>query len=233
MRHADDFAKRGIYADQIPDLVMTAVERGRIVGYQGKGMGRPIYDLTIFAAEIGLGWGAAAPSPALGLSSNGRMSLRSQWGAVRDLKFGGVVSRTTLPHGFSSTDEFAQFGHDIRIGLNRLGYHDAEPILQGSAVTGQSFRTGQLFDVGRVSDFDVALAEPSLLAKAQGAGIGLRSDGTRTGPLSARDLRLLGLRDLSNQLSQQAGRDVNFMIYSNAAVAMQQAPSIVLPAVRR
>lgn len=45
MRHADDFAKRGIYADQIPDLVMTAVERGRIVGYQGKGMGRPIYEV--------------------------------------------------------------------------------------------------------------------------------------------------------------------------------------------
>jgi hypothetical protein len=45
MRHADDFAKRGVHADQIPDLVMTAVERGNVVGYQGRGTGRPIYDV--------------------------------------------------------------------------------------------------------------------------------------------------------------------------------------------
>lgn len=43
------------------------------------------------------------------------------------------------------------------------GYGDVEPIFQGSSVTGQSFKAGQAFDAGRVSDFDVALASPELL----------------------------------------------------------------------
>jgi filamentous hemagglutinin len=99
--------------------------------------------------------------------------------------------------------------------LARAGYGNVEPILQGSAVTGKSFKTGQEFDIGRVSDFDIALASPELLQRAQSLGIGLRSGGTRTGPLSARDLQALGLKDLSSKLSGQAGREVNFMIYDS------------------
>ncbi|PQO97102.1 hypothetical protein C5612_29440 [Pseudomonas frederiksbergensis] len=111
----------------------------------------------------------------------------------------------------------------------RAGYGDVEPILQGSSVTGQSFKTGQAFDVGRVSDFDVALASPELLQRAQALGIGVRSGGTRTGPLSARDLKALGLQDLASKLSSQAGREVNFMIYDSSAAATSRAPSVVLP----
>jgi hypothetical protein len=44
--HADDFARRGISQDQIPDAVMTAVTEGKIVGYQGRSTGRPIYEFT-------------------------------------------------------------------------------------------------------------------------------------------------------------------------------------------
>jgi hypothetical protein len=48
--HADDFARRGVPQDQIPDLVMTAVTEGKIVGSQGKGRasggGRAIYEVT-------------------------------------------------------------------------------------------------------------------------------------------------------------------------------------------
>ncbi|MES2349853.1 MAG: hypothetical protein V4641_20005, partial [Pseudomonadota bacterium] len=141
----------------------------------------------------------------------------------------GPGANTVVPHGFGSLDEFTQFGTDMRVGLDRAGYGNAEPLLQGSAVTGKSFKTGQPFDLGRVSDFDVALADPSLLAKAEELGIGLRSSGTRTGPLTARDLRALGLRDLSNQMGQQTGRDVNFMIYNKPATAAQRAPSVILP----
>lgn len=101
--------------------------------------------------------------------------------------------------------------------------------MQGSAVTGQSFKTGQAFDVGRVSDFDVALASPELLQRAQSLGIGLRSGGMRTGPLSARDLNALGLKDLANRLSAQSGREVNFMIYKTSEAAMSRAPSMVIP----
>ncbi|MFL8014166.1 hypothetical protein [Xanthomonas vasicola] len=109
------------------------------------------------------------------------------------------------------------------------GYGNAEPILQGSAVTGKSFSTGKDFDDGRVSDFDIALASPELLQRAQDLGIGLRGAGTRTGPLSGRDLKALGLKDLAAKLSQQSGREVNFMIYSSPTNAKNRAPSIELP----
>ena len=32
--------------EQIPDYVMNALENGKIVGYQGRGTGRPIYEFT-------------------------------------------------------------------------------------------------------------------------------------------------------------------------------------------
>lgn len=80
-----------------------------------------------------------------------------------------------------------------------------------------------------MSDFDIALAGSELLQRARSLGIGLRSGGTRTGPLSSRDLQALGLKDLSSKLSAQAGRDVNFMIYDSAATASSHAPSVSLP----
>ena len=45
--HADDFAKIGVSESQIPDVVMDAVSKGKIIGYQGKGTGRPIYEVLI------------------------------------------------------------------------------------------------------------------------------------------------------------------------------------------
>ena len=44
--HADDFLNKGITQEQIPDYVMNALENGKIVGYQGRGTGRPIYEFT-------------------------------------------------------------------------------------------------------------------------------------------------------------------------------------------
>ncbi|WP_460410535.1 MULTISPECIES: Hint domain-containing protein [unclassified Pseudomonas] len=143
--------------------------------------------------------------------------------------FAGGAKGAVIPKGFSSADDFVRFGTNTRDGLARAGYENVEPILQGSAVTGKSFKTGEAFDVGRVSDFDVALASPELLQRAQSLGIGLRSGGTRTGPLSARDLQALGLKDLSSKMSAQAGREVNFMIYDSAVTAASRAPSAVLP----
>ena len=102
-------------------------------------------------------------------------------------------------------------------------------IFQGSSVTGQSFRTGVAFDVGRVSDFDIALASPQLLDRASTLGIGLRSGGTRTGHLTASQLESLGLDDLATDLRTSAGRPVNFMIFDSAAGATARSPSIVVP----
>jgi hypothetical protein len=38
--HGDDFASMGVSQKQIPGVVMQAVTRGKIVGYQGAGAGR-------------------------------------------------------------------------------------------------------------------------------------------------------------------------------------------------
>ncbi|MCP1479048.1 filamentous hemagglutinin [Pseudomonas chlororaphis] len=141
----------------------------------------------------------------------------------------GGGAKGTVPSGFANVKEFSNFGASIRDGLSKAGYGNVEPILQGSAITGKSYRTGQAFDVGRTSDFDIALASSELLKKAESLGVGLRSGGARTGPLSTRDLKILGLNDLASQLSKQAGRDVNFMIYGSTSTAISRAPSIILP----
>jgi filamentous hemagglutinin len=45
--HANDFANIGVPESQIPNVVMQAVTEGNVVGYQGAGAGRPIYQITI------------------------------------------------------------------------------------------------------------------------------------------------------------------------------------------
>ena len=96
-------------------------------------------------------------------------------------------------------------------------------------MTGRSFHTGAAFDVGRLSDFDIALSSPQLLSRADALGIGLRSGGSRTGPLTAAQMQRLGLGDLATSLSSSAGRPVNFMIFDSVAGATGRGPSIVVP----
>ena len=42
--HSKDFQNKGIAQEQIPDYIMAALKNGKIIGYQGKGTGRPIYE---------------------------------------------------------------------------------------------------------------------------------------------------------------------------------------------
>ncbi|OUI77764.1 hypothetical protein HK18_02865 [Commensalibacter intestini] len=44
--HAQEFADKGVSEAEIPDLIMETL-KGKPVGYQGKGTGRPIYEITI------------------------------------------------------------------------------------------------------------------------------------------------------------------------------------------
>jgi len=44
--HAGEFASAGIPKDKIPDFLQRAIQDGEIVGYQGKGTGRPIYEVV-------------------------------------------------------------------------------------------------------------------------------------------------------------------------------------------
>jgi len=60
--HGNDFANHGINELEIPNYVMTAVTEGRIVGYQGRGVGRAIYEFN---------YGGEIRRVAITLSSNG------------------------------------------------------------------------------------------------------------------------------------------------------------------
>lgn len=120
-----------------------------------------------------------------------------------------------------------RFGTDVRDGLVRTVCEDIEPAL--SIVAGKAFEAGEAFGVARMSDFDIALAGQAILQRAQSIETGLMSGGTRTGPLSAKDLQFLGLKDLSSKMNAQAGCEVIFNICDSVATAASRAPSAVLP----
>ncbi|WP_275385406.1 RHS repeat-associated core domain-containing protein [Xenorhabdus bovienii] len=134
-----------------------------------------------------------------------------------------------LPKGFRNVDDFNQFGLDMKNGLSFAGYSNTTPIIQGSAVTGVKYTTGVPFDVGRQSDFDIALAGEDIISAAIAKKIETRNGGIRTGPLRELDLRKLGLDALANDMSIKYGREVNFMIYKSVDAAINRAPSVVLP----
>jgi RHS repeat-associated protein len=134
-----------------------------------------------------------------------------------------------VPLGFTSVEEFASFGADLRAGLINAGYHDVTPIFQGSSVTGVRYRSGAAFDAGRRSDYDIALASPSLLQRAREVGIGLRSKGIRTGPLRLEELEDLGLLDVATNLSNSVERHVAFMVFGTPEAALVRSKSIVVP----
>ena len=134
------------------------------------------------------------------------------------------LRHVTTAFGFSSARAFNQFGSTLNTGLADAGFSGTRAILQGSAVTGRNFRTGQAFNAA--SDFDIALASPAILNRARQLGIGLRSGGTRTGPLTNAQINQLGLGGLRSNLQNSAGREVNFMIFGDAAQAAARAPSI-------
>jgi len=125
------------------------------------------------------------------------------------------------PHGFKSVEAFQEFTALLKSKLPS----GIQPLFQGSSVTGRSYKTGEPFDVGRRSDFDVALAGQELFNKARALGLKAK-DGTRIGPLSDAQLAALGLPDLGNELSRLAGRPVNFVLYDTVESAFKRAASL-------
>lgn len=123
-----------------------------------------------------------------------------------------IIERGGLPLGFNSREDFAAFGLALRRGLAPSGQSGAEVFLRGSAVTGYSYRTGEAFDIGRRSDFDVAIVSPVLLRELSARGLRLTAGGRRSEPFGKRELQRLGLPNLPVQWSAQA-RDVTYMIY--------------------
>lgn len=158
-----------------------------------------------------------------------------QTGAVGDLSGAAEIPKPSanitnrIPLAFSDARDLAQFNTRLQTGLREAGYRDVQPIIQGSSVTGESFRTGAPFDVMRRSDLDVALASRTLMQRARELGIPLRGRGTRTMPLTNEQMRQIGLYRIAENLSRQYRRPVAFMIYDSVDVATSRSPSVVLP----
>ena len=140
-----------------------------------------------------------------------------------------VLERGGVPLGFSSRQLYEEFGSAAKNELRAAGYRDAEPYFAGSAVTGYSYRTGEAFDVGRRSDYDIAIVSPSILQRAKELGIPLRGNGTRTGPIRPQQLQSLGLEAIANRLSRQENRDVGIMIYRTRKELELRGPNLPIP----
>ncbi|RSZ56968.1 RHS repeat protein [Massilia atriviolacea] len=135
-----------------------------------------------------------------------------------------------VPAGFKSFGQFKQFGEAAQAGLARAGFPGTIGYMQGSAVTGVSFETRVPFDVGRYSDFDVALVNSKLLEKAEALGL---AKGTRTEPIKmgSPEAKALGIDATLDRLSRMSGgREVNAMVFRDAESAKAKAPSTRLPA---
>ncbi|WP_159290945.1 DUF6531 domain-containing protein, partial [Tenacibaculum maritimum] len=131
---------------------------------------------------------------------------------------------SSSPLGFKSFGQLKQFGQQIQGTLARAGFKDTGVFMQGSSVSGRSYSTGVPFDVGRVSDFDVAITNSDLLKKAQDFDLG-KPGRNLSMPLKADDMRKLGFGDLADSLSERFGREVNFRIFDNEASVRSKGKS--------
>ncbi len=192
--------------EQLVDDIMHSLSRAGITGisreYIEALIGRGFDESSILAAIIG--WKRA------GKSLN-EINL--------SLLIAACDMSNVIPLGFNSKGQFQQFLSALSKGLSEAGYPCESVGIGGSAVTGVKFTTKAPFDQGRRSDYDVILADPQLLQKAKDMGIGTRGGGTRTGPLSLKELEKLGLSDLAEKLKDMADRKVAFMIYNSVVTA--------------
>ena len=134
-----------------------------------------------------------------------------------------------LPAGMPSREEFAAYGTKLRDGLRAAGYDDADVALRGSAVTGESFRTGEPFDVGRTSDYDVAVISQKGIERSQEFGLELRGGGSRTEPIKPKSLDGFGLDGLYDSLLSIYGRKTNFMFYASPRSVMDRGEYLIVP----
>ncbi|GAL87795.1 RHS repeat-associated core domain-containing protein [Sporocytophaga myxococcoides] len=134
----------------------------------------------------------------------------------------------SIPLGFKSFGQFKQFGTTIQAGLAKLGYKNTNLYMQGSSITARSAETGELFDVGRKSDFDLALTGEDIFKKAEELGL---VKGDRTGPinLGSEEASKLGISDLLEEISNSIGRDVNVMIFKTVEAIKAKGSSVRVP----
>ncbi|MFZ7136771.1 hypothetical protein ACLSZP_10715 [Avibacterium avium] len=102
--------------------------------------------------------------------------------------------------------------------------------MQGSSHSGKSFETGRPFDEGRISDFDIAVAQPQLFEKAIKLGV---AKGERSQPIEMNSdiAKSLGINDTLLKLSKMSGgRPVNMMIFKDVKSIKDKADGTRIPA---
>lgn len=82
---------------------------------------------------------------------------------------------------------------------------------------------------GNPGDCDVAIADPDLFSKAKDLGIDLKNQPSRTMPLSEEQADELGLGDLQQELTSQAGRPVNMVVFESYDGVKQTGPALRVP----
>jgi uncharacterized protein YukE len=209
-------------------------------GFMGSGLGgvaatrlesaskmlRRAADVGVFSATAAVGdyaqRGYVDPLDVLGASLTGGIAPEIRAG-VDHARLMWRLHVPDLPLGFASRQDWRTFAVTMYGGLDQAGRTKTKALFHGSSVTGKSFETGVPFDEGRLSDYDVALVDAALLAKARSLHIPLRWSGSRTAELWPRSVRRLGLGELRRELSALAGRPVNFMIFEDMETARVRA----------
>jgi hypothetical protein len=133
---------------------------------------------------------------------------------------------TDIPMGFRDRAGFDAFAGELNTQIRTVA-PDADLVLQGSSLSGRRFErsvdfghTGEPFDVGRISDYDVAIVSDHLHALAKGQGIELDE-----GALTVGQLRDLGLESLHTAAQAAAlertgiAHEVHFKLYPRGEVA--------------
>lgn len=142
------------------------------------------------------------------------------------------VLRTGRPLGMLDDKVFGDFKAVLRDRLPDLP-KDTRFAVRGSAITGDGFLdekrgySKDFFDIGRSSDWDVAIVSPTLFEKARKLGVELRQGGRRTVVLDEDTLRELGLIETWKKIRAFPRRKKSeLMIYASPESLNSRGPNI-------
>jgi len=137
---------------------------------------------------------------------------------MKEMDAWSTAKSSGVPFGFKNAEQFMEFQKAASDTLSKLlkrADPKAEAFLQGSAVSGVSYKRHLPFDIE--SDFDVAISSKYLFEKARKLGYKVKDSPSRIGPLSLDDIHALGLGKFHKNLHK--------VIAEEASAAGGAAPS--------
>lgn len=182
----------------------------------------------------------AAHGKALGMVDNeirGFMNLRGNTKGMtveqvtKEMDAWKATRESGVPFGFQSVEQFEKFQSVAATELKRLLKKvdpNAEAFLQGSAISGISYKRHLPFDVA--SDLDIAISSRSLMKQAEKLEYEVKLSPRRIGPLDPDQIAELGLHRFEERLggviaeeAKAAGaagaatpRKINIMLFDTA-----------------